>query len=149
MSTKELDIQQAESRALQLFDQLAAQGKEVSSERAPVNLQPGGAVVFRLTNIKPITGRRPETGEPHTYMGYEGEKSDGTLIILLESGNMSNFITQQLLGHVVGVACIGTMDTGKPSAMKVFKVIDFADKFPVAKSKTTNAKKQPDAEAVL
>lgn len=129
------------TRALQMFDAMKTQGELVSAERRPVNLQPGDATIFRLTRVKDITGRRPETGEAHTYSGYEGETKTGEKIIVLESGNMGNFITAQLVGKVLGVACIGTLPTGKASPMKVFEVVNFGDTFPTApKPKRTPAR---------
>lgn len=140
----------AESAALTKFRAIATQGTPMETDRRPINMAPGDALVFRLDSFKVITDR---VKKEHRYMGYLGEMIDGEPVILLESGNLSNFLggvdsTQQtvgLQGRVIGVACVGEMDTGKQSPMKVFECVDFGTTWPTKPAAERRQRRAPAA----
>ena len=142
MSTPQNFVPAPTSAGLAAFDALkaAGEGQLLQDNRQRVNMQPGDVTMFRLTRVKEITSLKPGTNVQHTYNGFEGDLQNGDPIILLSSGNLDNFITDKMIGHILAVACVGTQDTGKESPMKVFEVLDFGDveNFPQVRSQRSN-----------
>lgn len=143
MSTPQNFVPAQNSRGLAAFDALKTLGTGtlLQDNRQRINMQPGDVLMFRLTRVKEITSIKPGSNPPvsHTYLGFEGELENGDPVILLESGNIANFLTEKQTGNVLAVACTGVLDTGKESPMKVFEVLDFGDvdDFPKPQSQTT------------
>ena len=151
MAGRSQQVQYVESDALSRFREIAKQGQVVESERRPINIGVGEALLFRLDSFKVIQDR---TKKDHRYMGYLGELPNGEQVIILESGNLPNFlggvesqnVTQTFVGRIVGVACVGEQDVGKQSPMKVFEVVDFGTDWP-AKPSATRRQRKPAEQA--
>lgn len=117
-----------------LFERLRSKGAhDVGSargEREKIALEREGEY-FIARLVKVMDSAKPNDRTGKHFKIYHFDDVDGNGVYFLGSFDFDDRMADgKLIGHVVAVALVEHLDTGKPNAIKIYDILDLGEVFP-------------------